>query len=261
MDDAFIFRLAISFFIGGSYIALVTRIAEVAGAKIGAVLSSTPTTALVGMIFVGLAEGADGLESAAPGVIAGFTAVLFFLIAYVNMRRTQTSVVAMLGAIGAWAVVTSMFSVLSINSISWASLLFSVGFIFCNWLFRSIKEVRATRKSSSLQNLLLRATIAGTIVSAVVIATEIGGAFWGGLTSAFPALFISSLIILEREQGETFTISVIKHLPAGMLSVFSYGLAIGLLSTRVGWQTSILLAFAFSLFVSWSVYRYKQQHR
>ena len=64
MNSIFLFKLFLSFIVGGLYIALTIRISERIGSRIGGLLIGLPSTLLVSLIFIAWTQNAGAAVSA-----------------------------------------------------------------------------------------------------------------------------------------------------------------------------------------------------
>ena len=247
-DHLFLFRLFLSFVVGGLFITLVTRVSEILGPKIGGAIAATPSTALVGMIFLGLTEGTSALPKAAPSMLAGFGVSLVFLTIYAHLRaRNKSVMLAALTAAILWLVISTCVGLLNISSIIVGLLIFIICFIAVLFFFKSDNETKSLKRTVKPQALLSRAIFSGAIVASVVLFARLIGPEWGGVAAAFPALYLSSIIILEKDQGKSFTISVLKQLPISSISLAIFSIAIGFLAGNHTLFVTIILSTLASL--------------
>lgn len=247
IDGLFLLRLALSFVVGGIYIAALTRISEHLGPKIGGVVSTLPSTGLVGMVFLGVSEGIGALPPAAPAMVAGFGTSLIFLMLYTFLRQKNISAGAAAAlATAAWIIIMTMIGLHGVGSITAGFAWFLACFIAAALFFRPVHEANAPKKAVSTLVLLSRAVFAGSIVAGTVLLAHLISPAWGGVAAAFPALYVSSIIILERQQGKDFTLAVIKHLSFGSFSLALFGISIEFTSRRYPLALTIILSAAVS---------------
>ena len=258
-DSLFIVKVISSFIVGGGYIALVTRVSEVLGAKLGAVITATPTTALIGMIFLALSGNESDLASASPGIIVGLGAGITLIVCYVHLHKILGTLTALLTSIIIWFVFVFLMGQLDITTTASTVVLFLIVYAISVFALREIPEHKAEKKVVTINMLLMRALFAGTVIASAQIAARIVGPFWGGIATSFPAMFISTIVILEREQSHHFTASIIKHLPLGIFSILAFAITLGITAEKIGSAAAILVSFAVSLLVSYFVYLYKSR--
>jgi hypothetical protein len=96
--------------------------------------------------------------------------------------------------------------------------------------------------------ILGRAFFSGMIIAFAVFMSKVGGPIFGGIFSAFPAVFISILIISYKSRGMDFSRAMTKPLmTTGMLAVVVYGAAVRYLYPSFGLITGTLGAYVLSL--------------
>jgi len=107
---------------------------------------------------------------------------------------------------------------------------------------------------STLQ-VLGRAFFSGIMIAFAVFMSRIGGPIFGGIFSAFPAVFISILIISYKSRGMDFSRAMTKPLmTTGMLSIVAYGTAVRFLYPSFGLIAGTLGAYILSLVFAYISY-------
>jgi hypothetical protein len=92
MDALFISRVVLSFFIAGSWIALVTLLAERLGSRLGGLFTNLPSNILISLIFIAVSKDISFVIGMMPAVPIGmlintvFLLVMVFFIAEKRMR-------------------------------------------------------------------------------------------------------------------------------------------------------------------------------
>ena len=64
MDTIFLVKIALSFFIGGSWVVLATHLADKLGSKIGGLITGLPSTLLFGLFFLGWTQSSQAAVTA-----------------------------------------------------------------------------------------------------------------------------------------------------------------------------------------------------
>ena len=67
-----------------------------------------------------------------------------------------------------------------------------------------IKSVARQDQKFRISLIFYRALFAGTVVGSTVIISRFAGHFWTGIFSTFPAVMLTSMVILTRAQGPDF---------------------------------------------------------
>ena len=92
--------------------------------------------------------------------------------------------------------------------------------------------------------------------------SKAGDPIFGGIFSAFPAVFISILIISYRSGGMTFSRAMTKPLMiTGMLTVVAYGVAVKFFYPELGIVLGTIGAYAISLLMAFFSYLIFQKNR
>ncbi len=250
MEAAFWLRLGVSFLVGSLWVTLTTLSAERFGSKIGGLLGGLPSTVVIALLFIGITQS--------PLVAAQATTVMpiaqglngLFIITYMTLLK-RGMWIAILGAVVMWIVQSILLFVLDIQSIwvsiaGWLSL-----FIFCYWIVQQVMKVPSKDRMPAdypLSQLTWRALFGGAVIAWAVLMGKLGGALLGGIFGAFPAMFLSTLVITTRYAGPDFSRSVGKSLLiSGLINVPVYELVVRQLYPSVGLGFGTGLALLCSL--------------
>jgi len=240
IDELFLLRVVLSFVVGGLYIAAITRLSELLGSRVGGILSAIPTTGLVGMVFLGITEGTLALTVAAPSLMVGFSVSTLFLITYAYLRsRNQPIAYSLGGATLLWLTIMAIVGLLGALSVQISLIVFLICFVLAQLFFRRFPTVKPVKKPTSAAVLAGRAAFAGTMVALSIVLGRVIGPNWGGIAAAFPALYFSSIVILEKEQGKEFTISLLKRLPLGSISLALFAVGLSTLASTFSLAVTI----------------------
>ena len=97
----------------------------------------------------------------------------------------------------------------------------------------------------------MRGVGAGSLVLLSVVLSQIGGPVLGGIAAAFPAVFTSTLVILNRSRGTEFSRAVTKPLVlSGILTIIPFCVAVRYLYPSFGgsgWDTAVSYALVVPL--------------
>ncbi len=237
MDAAFWLRLGLSFLVGSLWVTLTTLSAERFGSKVGGLLGGLPSTVVIALLFIGITQS--------PLVAAQATTVMplaqglngLFVITYMTLVK-RGMWTAILGAIVLWIFQSILLFVLNIQALwisitGWLALL-----ILCYWILQQVMKVPSKDKIQAaypLSQLTWRALFGGAVIAWAVLMGKLGGALLGGIFGAFPAMFLSTLIITTRYAGADFSRSVGKSLViSGLINVPVYELVVRQLYPTVG---------------------------
>lgn len=105
----------------------------------------------------------------------------------------------------------------------------------------------------SMKQKLLRAVFAGSIITLAVYLSRTLGAFWGGIFSAFPAVYLSSLIILHWHHNTDTLFRVWKHAPKGSIVFALYALSAIYTFPAFGIWVGTIVSYAMSALVFYAI--------
>jgi uncharacterized membrane protein (GlpM family) len=96
--------------------------------------------------------------------------------------------------------------------------------------------------------LVWRALFGGGVIAMAVLMGKIGGPLLGGIFSSFPAMFLSTLVIMDNTSGPNFARSIGKSLLiSGLINVPLYEIMVRFFYPSVGLGLGTGLALLFSL--------------
>lgn len=129
--------------------------------------------------------------------------------------------------------------------------LYILFFIFAVYVLEYVLKLPSIGKGDlkySSFHYILHAVFGGIIVALAVFLSRIGGPVFGGIFSAFPAVFISVLVVNYRSRGMEFSRAMTKPLlVTGMISIFMYGLGVRYFYPSLGLWWGTLAAYLFSM--------------
>lgn len=257
MDALFWAKIALSFIVGGLSVTICTTVAERFGSTIGGVVGGFPTTAVVSLFFIGLADSAEAASDATGLVplivgINGLFLLVFYLVAKNGfLRGMGIAVLLWLGlSLLSWVVRIENFSVVMVCYVV------IIGISY--YVFEVLLDVRCYQKEKvdfSLSQLLLRALLSGAIISFSVFLSQVADPSLGGIFSVFPAVFISTLIIAYISRGVEFARSLTKPLMmSGTINVPAYAIAVRYLYPWAGLSWGTGLSFLFAVVNTYIIY-------
>ena len=112
------------------------------------------------------------------------------------------------------------------------------------------------QKLYRMRDVLLRGVGAGSLVLLSVLLSQLSGPVLGGIAAAFPAVFTSSLVILNRSRGTEFSRSMTKPLAiCGILTIIPYCVAVRFLYPSVGVWLGTLVSYFIMVPLAFFSYR------
>jgi hypothetical protein len=261
MDSVLLIKLAITFFVGGLWLTAATILAERFGSKVGGVIAGMSSSIVIALFFIGWTQtpAAAAQATVVVTLILGIDGP--FIITYAAIVRWSFSL-ALLASLAVWlglslAVVFVHFNSFALSLVGFLALL-SLSYVVMERVLR-VTSLAGRATPLSVSTLLLRAGISGAIITLAVAIAKLGGPLVGGVFAAFPAVFLSTMILTYVARGWAFSAGVMKTLMlSGTINTTVYAIAVrymypafGLIVGTVG---AFLLALA-SMYLVWLLVR------
>lgn len=245
--DFFWLQVALSFVVGGLYIAVCIWAAERFGSLWGGIIIGLPSTSLVSFAFIGLTQGTQAVVQAIPIVPLAFGMNAFYVLLFVKLEARLGWKAALVLSLLAWAAI-----LLPVTSLHPDNLAFTTAAgIACMGLGvilgRGIANRKIDNTHTSTAEFALRAAFAGLVIASAVILAKTQGPTWGGMMAGFPAAFSASLILISRKHGNGFASAVAKNMPWGNLACIPYLLVAYILLPVMGLWAGLAAGYAASL--------------
>jgi hypothetical protein len=243
--DGFALRVLASFVIAGAWIGTATMISERYGSRVGGLVGNLPSNIVVSFIFITLTQDVRFTADAARAVPLGMTINNFFMLAFmVGARRglgvaIGLSLAIWFGALLAvhaaglpgWRAATAMFAA----SVAVVFLVMERGLKLRTHSARAVKY--------SPVQVTARMIFAGAVVATSVIVAHSVGPYWAGLFSTFPAVMMSTLVILSMAQGPAFAGGVAKVLVLSSANILAFAFVAAAAYPKIGLVAGTLLAY------------------
>ena len=249
MENYLLLKVVISFVAAGIWIGGATLLAERLGSKKGGLISNLPSTILISLIFVALVNDTRFAAEATDAVPMGMLIDTLFLFIFIILLKTgliKTTIFSIL----IWFVLA--FSVQQIHSSKLVLNVFlylltaAITFFILEFKF-DIPPQGKSRKKFTTASILMRAGFAGSVVAGTTIISTFAGTYWVGLFSTFPAVMLSTMVILTLNQGPQFARAVGKVMILSSTNIIIYALGVNLtypvLGIALGTSVSFLLSF------------------
>ena len=259
MDHSFFIKVILSIIIGGTWVALSALIVEKFGTKVGGLIAGLPSTVVVALFFIGLSQGVESVIKSTTVVPLAFAANGPFMLVYAALSK-KGLLQSMLAALLAWFGCSYMIILFHFDNFNWGLAICSLVLIVCTIIFEKIfaaTSISGGKTEFKTALLLVRALFSGLIIGAAVLASRFLNPLFGGILASFPAVFVSTLIILHNSRGAEVSIGLAKSLLiSGFINVIAYVIAIRLLypSTGIYWGT--LLGLLTSLITAYFTHRF-----
>lgn len=261
MNGSFHLLLGLSFLVGSIWVTLTSIVAERLGSKIGGLIGGLPSTAIVSFFFIGLTQSPQTAAIATNVFPLAYSITGLFLVFYALFSR-KGFLIAIVGSLLIWFSLSALVVLFDIDnffiSLLAYALVFSISYYVLEKRLKIPSSGRTKINTNSLQ-ILGRAIFSGLIITFAVFMSKAGGPIFGGIFSAFPAVFISILIISYKSRGMDFSRAVTKPLMiTGMLTVVAYGTAVRYLYPSLGLVAGTVGAYMISLvcaYVSYAIFQ------
>ncbi len=248
-SGSFPIEAVLAFMIAGLWVSGTTYLAEKIGSRRGGLITKLPSNIVISFLFIALSKGIPFTAEAARAVPIGMAVTTLFIIVFIVVLPAGLAA-AVTSSLAVWVVFSIVASMFPINHLGISLLIYLCislgGFLYLEY-GTSIKSVPKKQVAFHIENLCIRALFAGTIVASVVLLAQIIPAHVTGIVASFPAVTLSSLLILYYTQGKEFTRAVGKLLvlSSSNIIVYAFGVAVfyPLLGIVGGTIVSFLCAF------------------
>jgi len=237
VSDVFLLHLVLAFVVGSLWVTIITIVAEKKGSVIGGILGGLPSTSAFSFFFIGINQSSAAAVQATtvfPLAFGVTSAYLFFFAFFAQKGFSRGIILSLL----IWFVASCLIVVSGLRNF-WFSMVGGAAIsLLTYYLF--IKKLKLQKlKGEAIQykihEVVLRGVGAGLLVLISVYLSQIGGPVLGGIATAFPAVFTSTLIILKRSRGTEFSRAVTKPLVlSGILAIYLFSAAVRYLYPTLG---------------------------
>jgi hypothetical protein len=239
-------QVLLSVLVAGVWITSTTVISERLGSKLGGMISNLPSTILVSLLFIGITQGTDFAARASVTVPLGMTLCTLFLFVFIILvpRSLPLALVAGLATWAGFAILSSFFQ--GSGRVVWTVLYFVVSittYLVAEKVIR-IPSAPKTQRKHSPYKIIIRALFAGGVVGSAVIASSTGNAFWTGLFATFPAVMLSSMVILTLSAGHHFARALGKIMLLASTNIVVYGFCAGYFFPIIGLTWGTIASYA-----------------
>ncbi len=256
-DSVFLFKVFLSFLAGGIFTAFTLYAAEKYGPKFGGMLAGLPSTTAVGLFFIGYAQSPKAASEAATLMPAAVGGSLIFVIFYVTLCKKLGYKLALLTASIVWLAISLPLAFFRFEDIYAATLFFLAAWVTTLFYLgrKKTDEKMPEKIDYSLGQKVSRAVFAGGIIAFAVVISSMFGPLWGGALAAFPAMFLSSFMILCRAYGCEYSTAFAKNTPLGLLGVLPYLWGVHYFYPTYGLVYGTIFSYVLSIAATYAVYR------
>lgn len=206
-------QLLLSFLVGGLAVAFQTLIGERVSLRWRGPVLTIPSTLGLSLFFVGLTKGTSAGSEAAMIVPAALGAEFLFVMAFALFVRHGILTALLLSALVIFAggSVVLFFPPATLFS---SVFLYGIPAILVAYgVVRALPQVsRLTPVPMTVRYIAMRSLLGGSILVTVILLAKFLGNTWGGLFSAFPAVFLSTFLIYYFAHGRAVIPSVARSM-------------------------------------------------
>lgn len=245
MTDAFLLKTIISFVTAGIWIGGATLIAERLGSKKGGLVSNLPSTILIALVFTALVQGAQFAADAADAAPIGMLIDTLFLLVFILLLK-HGLIKTVLLSLSTWFVLAFAARYAHPSNIVLNIILYAVTAVGTYLLLEYKLHIPAKGKNSKKYtpgSLLIRALFAGGVVAGTIILSTFAGTYWVGLFSTFPAVMLSTMVILTINQGPDFARATGKIMILSSTNIIVYSVGVSLTYPSLGVVPGTIVSF------------------
>jgi hypothetical protein len=248
--------VVLSFVITVLWVTVATVIAERWGTKVGAVVTTLPSSAVVAFWFIAAEQGADFAARAAVVIPAEMGINVVFLGLFVALSSRGLPV-ALAGALGGWTVLSALLYASGIDDLllSWLVFVAMMAAVTA-WLRVShrFSQQPGRHMTYTAGELAFRGVFAGLMISVSVVGAAVAGPVVAGILTIFPAIFTSTMVILYLRQGRDFSGAVGTIMVVSSTNVVVFTTVVHYAYPAVGVPGGTLMALAVSYAWSFGMY-------
>lgn len=250
----FIPKLLLSFLVGGLYTGFTIWLAENHGSRLGGLSTGLPSRTVLTLIFISWTQGTAAALSAIPIMPIALSVNALYIVAFVKLYKYGTYK-AFSYAMILWFLCTLPLVFLGLNNLV-VSLLLSVPTLGFGIFVLKKYPHRKLHESQKVKNQFWRRVIiAGSLVSASVLAGKMFGPIWGGLIASFPVAYTSSLFMIARNYGIEFTSAVARTMPYGTIGNVIFTTGFYVLTPSAGAFASVVIAYILAILFAFFCYK------
>lgn len=251
-------HLYLAFLLGFGWVTLVAEATARWGPERGGFLGGLPSTTPLAFFLIGWNQSPEAAAQATTifPLIFGFTGS--FLLFYALLAKKGFGL-AMAVSLSIWFGLSALTIVSGFDNFIFSlagciSVSVTTYYLFTKNL--KLENRMPNQEKNTILQRLLRATISGGIISLAVLMSQLGGPIVGGVFSAFPAVFASTLYVVNESQG--MDVSRTMALPlmvTGTLTIVPYSITVRYLYPDLGIWLGTLAAYFVALSIAYLLYR------
>jgi len=248
-EFVFWFELALKMAVTALFVSIATVIAERLGPTVGALVATLPVSAGPVYVFLALDHDTAFISASAVASLALNAVTAIYLTIYVLLAQHHTIWISSSLAFAAWLAATLPLSL--VHWTAWSAFALNVVvFGFCFFIVEPFRVVRMPPTTRPWYDFLVRSTMVGLLVGAVVTLSFRIGPAGSGVLAVFPVIYTSIMFILHYRVGGPATAAVLASAIPGLAG---FGVALLTLHlTVVPLGSATALVFALGVSVAWN---------
>jgi len=255
----FLLQLLLTFLIGSCWIYFTVLAGLRFGSKTGGFIGGLPSTALLSFFFIGFTQSPEIASSVTTVFPIAIAISGLFLVVYASIAR-RGFMLALLSSLCFWFLLSTIivffrWEKFIINLVIYAAAMLFAYLMLEKYLL--IKSVSSDKTGHPEKHLAIRSVFGGLVVMLTVLIAKTGGPVLGGIITAFPAMFISTLTISYKAHGIEFSRAMTKPLlVTGVITVAVYAIALRYLYLYTGLYIGTFLSICISGISAYLTYRF-----
>ncbi len=249
MEKAFLLKTIISFVVAGIWIGGATLFAERLGSKKGGLITNLPSTVLIALVFVALVQDARFAANATDAVPIGMLISTFFLLVFILLLKYGL-IKTILLSLSVWFVLAFVAQKIHLSNIFFNIILYFITAVSSYILLEYVIKIPAKGKKKQKYtpgSFLIRALFAGSVVAGTIIISTFADTYWVGLLSTFPAVMLSTMVVLTINQGIDFARATGKIIILSSTNIIIYAIGISFTYPTLGVALGTIVSFGLAL--------------
>lgn len=247
ISGSLLLHLALAFVVGSLWVILVTVLSEKKGSAIGGILAGLPSTLAFSFLFIGINQSSAAAAQATTVFPLVFSFTCAFLLFYAVFAKKGFAVGLSLSLL-IWLTVSGIIVISGLKDFTLSlvcGILVSAATFYLFVKRLRFKNFPGEEKNYNAVAILERGIGAGSLVFLAVLLSQIGGPSLGGIASAFPAVFTSTLIILNKSKGTEYSRSMTKPMVvSAILTCIPYSIAVRYSYPSFGTWIGTIISYA-----------------
>lgn len=229
MSSLLLVHVLVGFVAGGLFVALCSLAAEHAGVEIGGLIAGFPSTAVVTLLMVALAESPQRAVEETTFVPAALGLNCILMAAF-GLGARFGGPFALLLSLGTWILLAALSVTWVPRQLGWTLAQLGAGFLV-GWMLTPGATTKSSPASKpppwSLGQAAMRTTLGGCVVAIGIALSALGGPDLGGVATGFPAAGFSTLAIVSWSRGTSFAVGLLRPMMlSGSIIILIYALLV-----------------------------------